>query len=170
MALLLCQAGRGQPLTQEGLHRMSDDTRPLYTIAMAAELLAVHPRTLRLYEAAGLLKPARRNNRRLYSKNDLMWARCIRFLIHEKGLNQEGLRRLLAQAPCWEIKGCAPDEYHQCGAFQDRTCPCWTLSESSRRHHNGRCNECEVYLQAPDRVCCKEEMMQASTFGPDLPI
>ena len=108
---------------------MFEEARPLYTIAMAAELLGVHPRTLRLYEAAGLLKPARRHNRRLFSKNDLTWARCIRFLIHEKGLNQEGLRRLLGQTPCWEILGCAGDDVQHCGAYADRTCPCWALPD-----------------------------------------
>jgi len=147
----------------------TDDIRPLYTIATAAELLGVHPRTLRLYEAAGLLKPARRNNRRLYSKNDLVWARCIRFLIHEKGLNQEGLRRLLAQAPCWEIRGCSPDLYQQCGAYHDRTCPCWVLSDGSRVRHDVRCYECPVYRDASKRVCCKKEMLQATGFGPELP-
>jgi len=158
------------PLTDGEFPMMkTDETRPLYTIATAAELLGVHPRTLRLYEGAGLLKPARRNNRRLYSKNDLVWARCIRFLIHEKGLNQEGLRRLLAQTPCWEIRGCPADQYQQCEAYRDRTSPCWTLPASSRMYHNGRCNECEVYLGAPKRVCCKEEMLQATGFGPDLP-
>ncbi|TEU17353.1 MAG: MerR family transcriptional regulator [Anaerolineales bacterium] len=85
---------------------MLNDTRPLYSIGMAAELLNVHPRTLRLYEQGGLLRPARRNNRRVYSNNDLKWIKSIRYLIHERGLNQEGLRRLLALIPCWEITNC----------------------------------------------------------------
>jgi MerR family transcriptional regulator, heat shock protein HspR len=149
---------------------MLEDTRPLYTIATAAELLGVHPRTLRLYEAAGLLKPARRHNRRLYSKNDLTWARCIRFLIHEKGLNQEGLRRLLGQTPCWEVRGCTEEASLTCGARKDRTCPCWAIPDHERKHTNGKCHECEVYLGAPGRVCCQEELTQAQSFGPDLPV
>ena len=132
---------------------MSEDNRPLYTIATAAELLDVHPRTLRLYEAAGLIKPARRNNRRLYSKNDLKWIRCIRFLIHEKGLNQEGLRRLLVKTPCWEVRGCPPEQWQQCGASHNLASPCWTLPPSERMRSNGRCAECEVYLGARQRVC-----------------
>ena len=77
---------------------MLDKGRPVYTIGTAAEILGVHPRTLRLYEDGGLLRPARKNNRRFYSTNDLQWIGCIRYLIHEKGLNQEGLRRLLARS------------------------------------------------------------------------
>jgi MerR family transcriptional regulator/heat shock protein HspR len=82
---------------------MLDDARPLYTIGTAAEILGVHPRTLRLYEDAGLIRPARKNNRRFYSANDLRWISCLRYMIHEQGLNQEGLRRLLALIPCWYI-------------------------------------------------------------------
>ncbi len=50
---------------------MPEEVRPLYTISTAAELLGIHPRTLRLYEQAGLMRPARRNNRRLYTNHDL---------------------------------------------------------------------------------------------------
>jgi len=150
---------------------MLEDARPLYTIATAAELLGVHPRTLRLYEAAGLLKPARRHNRRLFSKSDLNWARCIRFLIHEKGLNQEGLRRLLAQStPCWEIRGCPEEKSIQCGARLDRTAPCWAIPEHLHQRHDLQCHECEVYLHAPARVCCQKEMLQSESYGPDLPV
>lgn len=149
---------------------MYEETRPLYTIATAAELLGVHPRTLRLYEAAGLLKPARRHNRRLYSKSDLTWARCIRFLIHEKGLNQEGLRRLLAQTPCWEIRGCSEELSQQCIARLDRACPCWAHPDNQRQDCNGHCHECEVYMSAPARVCSELELRQAESYGPDLPV
>jgi MerR family transcriptional regulator/heat shock protein HspR len=45
---------------------MLNEERPVYTIGTAAELLGVHPRTLRLYEDSGLIRPARKNNRRLY--------------------------------------------------------------------------------------------------------
>ncbi|MFL7794094.1 MAG: MerR family transcriptional regulator, partial [Anaerolineae bacterium] len=93
---------------------MLDKGRPVYTIGTAAELLGVHPRTLRLYEDGGLLRPARKNNRRFYTTNDLQWIGCIRYLLHDKGLNQEGLRRLLALIPCWEIRGCNREEMENC--------------------------------------------------------
>ena len=136
---------------------MAYDSRPLYTIGTAAELLDVHPRTLRLYEQAGLLRPARRNNRRFYSNNDLNWIRCIRYLIHRKGLNQEGLRRLLARMPCWEIRGCSEEEASKCAAKQDYSSPCWKVAESFCEKAN-RCFECEVYLSASAHVCLEEEL------------
>ena len=148
---------------------MSDDNKPLYTIATASELLAVHPRTLRLYESAGLLRPARRNKRRIYSKNDLRWVRCVRYLIHEKGLNQEGLRRLMASKPCWETRGCSEEQRSQCQAAQDRTCPCWASSHDGIQP-NGHCHECEVYHKARSYVCSTEETAAAEQFGPEMPI
>ena len=136
---------------------MASDNRPLYTIGTAAELLAVHPRTLRLYEQAGLLRPARRNNRRFYSNNDLNWIRCIRYLIHEKGLNQEGLRRLLARMPCWEIRGCSEEETANCRRKANRISPCWKIAETLNDKPN-TCYECEVYLSAKNYICSKEEL------------
>ena len=136
---------------------MASDNRPLYTIGTAAELLDVHPRTLRLYEQAGLLRPARRNNRRFYSNNDLNWIRCIRYLIHEKGLNQEGLRRLLARMPCWEIRNCPEGEVAICRRKANHNSPCWQLAETLNDKPN-MCYECEVYLSAKNYVCSKEEL------------
>lgn len=138
---------------------MLDKTTPLYTIGIAAELLNVHPRTLRLYEESGLIKPARRNSRRLYSDHDLAWVRCVRYLIHEKGLNQEGLRRLLALIPCWEIKQCPSDRYLSCSARNTRNAPCWHLDDVSC-NGSRRCHKCQVYLAAPAHVCSAEELAE----------
>jgi MerR family transcriptional regulator/heat shock protein HspR len=140
---------------------MFDRARPVYTIGTAAELLGVHPRTLRLYEEGGLIRPARKNNRRFYSASDLQWLNCVRYLIHEKGLNQEGMRRLLALIPCWEIAGCPPDIKASCAAWTDRSAPCWDLARREGDEAK-RCYDCEVYLSAADYVldsCEKEEAL-----------
>ncbi len=130
---------------------MFDRTRPVYTIGTAAEILGVHSRTLRLYEDAGLIRPSRKNNRRFYSPKDLEWIGCIRYMIHERGLNQEGLRRLLARIPCWKFKHCSPEAMAGCPAVQDKTTPCWDLARRSGA--NGRtCHECEAYLSAMDHL------------------
>jgi MerR family transcriptional regulator/heat shock protein HspR len=143
---------------------MPNRTTPLYTIGIAAELLNVHPRTLRLYEESGLLKPARRNNRRFYSEHDLAWVRCVRYLIHQKGLNQEGLRRLLALIPCWQIKQCSPAKSNSCPARQDRGSPCWRLTDliAADGQH---CHECAVYVSAPEHVCSSEELIELHCYS-----
>jgi len=96
---------------------------PIYPIGVAAKLLGVHPRTLRIYEAEGLIIPAREGNRRLYSANDLTWIGCLRKLIHEEGVSIPGVKKLLRYAPCHEITGC-PEEVHcTCDAVVDRAIP-----------------------------------------------
>jgi MerR family transcriptional regulator/heat shock protein HspR len=142
---------------------MLDKGRPVYTIGTAAELLGVHPRTLRLYEDAGLLRPARKNNRRFYSTNDLQWIGCIRYLLHEKGLNQEGLRRLLALMPCWEIQGCSQEAREACASFRDRSAPCWDLARRSGTNSRS-CYECKVYLSAAEFVLAPEERQEALSY------
>jgi MerR family transcriptional regulator/heat shock protein HspR len=142
---------------------MLDKGRPVYTIGTAAELLGVHPRTLRLYEDGGLIRPARKNNRRFYTANDLQWVGCIRYLLHDKGLNQEGLRRLLALIPCWEIRGCKPEEMENCPSCTERGTPCWDLARQSGNGTN-ECYECPVYLSASDHVLDEAERAEAMKY------
>jgi MerR family transcriptional regulator/heat shock protein HspR len=72
-----------------------DPTRPVYVISVAAELVRVHPRTLRIYELEGLLCPARtRSNIRLYSENDIRRVLWIRHLTRNLGVNLAGIRVL----------------------------------------------------------------------------
>jgi MerR family transcriptional regulator/heat shock protein HspR len=72
-----------------------DASRPVYIISVAAELVSVHPRTLRIYEGEGLVCPARtRTNIRLYSENDLRRVLWIRHLTQNLGVNLAGVRVL----------------------------------------------------------------------------
>ena len=142
---------------------MVDEVRPVYTIGTAAEILGVHPRTLRLYEDAGLIYPARKNNRRFYSAADLKWVGCVRYLIHEKGLNQEGLRRLLALIPCAELRGCSPEATADCPARYDRSTPCWDLARR-RDGDSQACHECSVYLTAWKHVLNESEIEEAMRY------
>jgi MerR family transcriptional regulator, heat shock protein HspR len=73
-----------------------DPTRPLFMISIAAELAAMHPQTLRMYERRGLLQPRRSaKNTRLYSPADVERLRRIQELT-EFGLNLAGVERVLA--------------------------------------------------------------------------
>ena len=72
-----------------------DPARPVYVISVAAELVRVHPRTLRIYELEGLICPARtRTNIRLYSENDIRRVLWIRHLTRNLGVNLAGIRVL----------------------------------------------------------------------------
>lgn len=75
--------------------RARDPSRPVYVISVAAELVRVHPRTLRIYEVEGLVCPARTpTNIRLYSENDIRRVLWIRHLTQNLGVNLAGVRIL----------------------------------------------------------------------------
>jgi MerR family transcriptional regulator/heat shock protein HspR len=72
------------------------DDRPRYMISVAAELVGMHPQTLRIYEAKGLVRPKRTaGNTRLYSDLDLERLRAIQKLTTELGLNLAGVESVL---------------------------------------------------------------------------
>ena len=72
-----------------------DPTRPVYVISVAASIVSVHPRTLRIYEDEGLLCPARTaTNIRLYSEEDVRRILWIRHLTQNRGVNLAGIRIL----------------------------------------------------------------------------
>ena len=68
------------------------DDRPRYMISVAAELVGMHPQTLRQYEEKGLVRPQRTaGNTRLYSEADLERLRLVQRLTTELGLNLAGV-------------------------------------------------------------------------------
>ena len=96
---------------------------PIYPIGVAARLLDVHPRTLRIYEDEGLILPAHKGQRRMFSENDIRWVRCLRKMIHEQGISIMGIKKLLDLAPCWEIAECPVEVFVDCAASVDRAAP-----------------------------------------------
>jgi MerR family transcriptional regulator/heat shock protein HspR len=72
-----------------------DPRRPVYVISVAAGIVSVHPRTLRIYEDEGLLCPARTpTNIRLYSDEDIRRIEWIRHLTRDRGVNLAGIKIL----------------------------------------------------------------------------
>jgi MerR family transcriptional regulator/heat shock protein HspR len=73
-----------------------DDTRRgVYMISVAAELAGMHPQTLRIYEARGLITPKRSpKNTRLYSAEDVDRLRRIQELTTELGMNLAGVEKV----------------------------------------------------------------------------
>jgi MerR family transcriptional regulator, heat shock protein HspR len=72
------------------------DDRPRYMISVAADLVGMHPQTLRIYEQKGLVRPRRTaGNTRLYSELDIERLRLIQRLTTEIGLNLAGVEQVL---------------------------------------------------------------------------
>ena len=73
-----------------------DVERGVYMISVAAELAEMHPQTLRMYEARGLIAPKRSpKNTRLYSQRDVERLRRIQQMTSELGLNLAGVEMVL---------------------------------------------------------------------------
>jgi MerR family transcriptional regulator/heat shock protein HspR len=73
-----------------------DETRGVFMISVAAELAEMHPQTLRMYEARGLITPHRSaKNTRLYSQRDVERLRRIQQMTSEEGLNLAGVETVL---------------------------------------------------------------------------
>jgi len=73
-----------------------EDERGVYIISVVAELLGMHPQTLRIYERKGLLQPARTaGNTRRYSERDLARLRTIQRLSQDEGVNLAGVRMIV---------------------------------------------------------------------------
>lgn len=119
-----------------------DENLPVYPMGIAAKILNVHPRTLRLYEAQGLINPCRHGGKRFFSRSDIAWIECLRSLIHDENISIEGVRRLLEYAPCWKIKNCSEEKRANCPAKKKMHKKCWEFSQNSCAKS---CDNCEKY-------------------------
>jgi MerR family transcriptional regulator/heat shock protein HspR len=73
-----------------------DHDRGVFMISVAAELADMHPQTLRMYEARGLIEPKRSpKGTRLYSQADVERLRRIQEMTTEWGMNLAGVERVL---------------------------------------------------------------------------
>ena len=74
-----------------------ETNRGVFMISVAAELANMHPQTLRMYEARGLIEPHRSpKGTRLYSQEDVERLRRIQEMTAELGLNLAGVERVLS--------------------------------------------------------------------------
>ncbi len=137
---------------------------PIYPISVAAKLLGVHPRTIRIYEEEGLIKPARQGQKRYFSNDDIDWVQCLRYLIHDEGISIPGIKKLLELSPCWEIKGCSPEVRENCSAYIDKTLPCWERVNTSCAKDKNHCQNCEVFVkamkEAKDKAAAEQALLQ----------
>ena len=75
---------------------METPDRPIYMISVAAQLVGMHPQTLRMYETKGLVRPQRTpGGTRLYSEADVERLRIVQRLTSELGLNLAGVELVL---------------------------------------------------------------------------
>lgn len=84
-----------ESLQREEIEVILDDDEPCYLISVAAQMVQVHPQTLRRYEEWGLVKPARVSGKRLYSPREIRRLRKIVRLMEDLGVNLAGVEIIL---------------------------------------------------------------------------
>lgn len=94
---------------------MSD--KAIFPIGTAANMLEVHPRTLRVYEEEGLIQPIRKGQWRYYTIDNIHWISCLRDMVHEQGMSIAAIKKLLQYTHCWNIAECPVERRKQCTAF-----------------------------------------------------
>jgi len=133
-----------------GNSAMNSTNGKWYKIGEVARMQGIAVETIRMYEREGLLlvekTPA---GQRIFDRDDVHWIECIRRLIKEKGLNIEGIRRLLALLPCWNLRPCPEAERSGCPALLGAAQPCWTMKERIPEFCRAEnCRTCKVYQNA----------------------
>ena len=89
-------APRRRPAARRTTSVRVESSRGVFMISVAAELAEMHPQTLRMYEARGLVTPKRSpKNTRLYSQDDVERLRRIQRMTAEDGLNLAGVETVL---------------------------------------------------------------------------
>ena len=95
-------------------------TQPLFTIGIVAQMMGVTQTTLRIWEKKWLIKPQRLGKNRYYSYCDLDRLKEIRNLLQERKMNIAGVKGILFNKKCWEIKECG-DEKYKCSVYFEIT-------------------------------------------------
>lgn len=122
------------------------DWEPVIGIGVAASMVGLSVSSLRKYETEGLLLYHRTpTGRRLLCRADVKRINMIQHLINEDGLNIEGIRRLLALLPCWDLRLCSAEDKSKCRAVRDAQRPCWMIRETECLRRGDDCRRCEVY-------------------------
>ncbi len=119
---------------------------PVISIGTLAERVGLSVSAIRKYENEGLIIPYRSSSgHRLFSHEDIDRIRMIHHWIQDIGLNIEGIRRLQAMIPCWELSTDSPNLRDACPAFKDSTKPCWMIRVAKDSSQADKCRNCAVY-------------------------
>jgi MerR family transcriptional regulator/heat shock protein HspR len=122
---------------------MPEDEQTVFSIRLIAEMLHVHPQTLRFYERAGFVKPVRaRGDTRLYSHQDIARLRLILHLTRDMGVNLAGVEIILRMQ-------------HQLEHLQDEIEHLRQLLVAHRQQHGAERVQTQALIKATPRKLVK---------------
>jgi DNA-binding transcriptional MerR regulator len=124
----------------------SDFADPVISIGVLAQKVGLSVSAVRKYENEGLIIAHRTDSgHRLFSHEDVGRVRSIQHMIQELGLNTEGIRRMQALLPCWDLLPCNGETRNSCPAYKDNTRPCWMTKGLNCAPQGNECRQCPVY-------------------------
>ena len=119
---------------------------PVISIGTLAKKVGLSVSAIRKYEEQGLLISHRTySGHRLFSYEDIERVRSIQHLIKELGFNFEGIRRMQAILPCWDLLPCEKKVQENCLAYNGTSKPCWMIKEAHCTLKGNECRKCLVY-------------------------
>lgn len=119
---------------------------PVISIGVLAQRVGLSVSAVRRYESEGLIIPHRTSSgRRLFSHQDISRIQNIQRLIQDSGLNIEGIRRMQALLPCWDLLPCSSETCKSCPAYNAGTRPCWMVKGGACSADENQCRQCVVY-------------------------
>jgi MerR family transcriptional regulator/heat shock protein HspR len=125
---------------------MSEIDDPVISIGVLAQKVGLSVSAVRKYEREGLVIAHRTGSgHRLFSHEDVRRVRNIHHLFQELRLNTEGIRRMQALLPCWDLLPCSAETCRSCPGYKDSTRPCWMTKGSDCATQANQCRQCVVY-------------------------
>ena len=119
---------------------------PVISIGVLAQKVGLSVSAVRKYENEGLIIAHRTDSgHRLFSLEDIRRVRNIQHMIQDLGLNIQGIRRMQALLPCWDLRPCDSETRRVCPSFNDNTQPCWMMKGLDCAPQGNECRCCIVY-------------------------
>ena len=119
---------------------------PVISIGTLAKKVGLSVSAIRKYEEEGLIISHRiESGHRLFSYEDVQRLSTIQHLIKNLGFNIEGIRRMQAILPCWDLLPCERKVRDNCLAFKGSTKPCWMMKDAHCTLRGNECRKCAVY-------------------------
>jgi MerR family transcriptional regulator/heat shock protein HspR len=124
----------------------NNSLEPVISIGTLAKKVGLSVSAVRKYEEEGLIISNRvKSGHRLFSYEDVQRLITIQHLIKDLGFNIEGIRRMQAILPCWDLLPCEKKERDTCLAFKGSTKPCWMIKDAHCTLRGNECRKCAVY-------------------------
>jgi hypothetical protein len=123
-----------------------EDHNTVIGIGTLAKRVGLSVSAIRKYEDEGIIITHRTDSgHRMFSYEDILRIEVIQYLLKELGFNIEGIRRMQAFIPCWDLLSCKQLRRNTCESYSNVSFPCWLIKNARSSQQVNECRECIVY-------------------------